>query len=73
MSEIDEGGPIHPNKGMTGIQGITRRDHCADQIAASMSADWISETPKKEIDEVCRAIATLSYKLADALITQSKQ
>lgn len=78
MSEPDDGGPVYPNPKPTSSvvsssTGITRRDQCADRIAASVASDWLGETKLSEVDKACQKISALAYKLTDALIAEGRK
>ena len=78
MSEIDAGGFVYPivlevESGDSIVtHGITRRNECADKIAASIASGLAMDKVYDE-DLVIQWLARISYKLADAMILESKK
>ncbi len=101
MSKIDNGGYVHANKSRELIRGnakgnteygdvveggITRRDECADRIAAELSgavriAGMLAANkgiPSETFDKLMEnskstSIARSAYELADALIAEGRK
>ena len=87
MSKIDDGGPVYPQVEDNGsfddnnkwihklgpaVGGITRRNECADRIAASVASDLVMFDEEIE-DSVIKWLARISYKLSDALIAEGRK
>ena len=80
MSEtkIDTGGLAHPQEhSLYGCykdqNGITRRDECADRIAASIAGERAANKTKLFNAEEVDLIVVFSYKLSDALIAEGRK
>lgn len=79
MSKTDTGGQVYPflefraDRPSQVVMGITRRDQCADRIAAEMAGDWFEGTHPTKVDEACEAMSELAYKLSDALIAEGRK
>lgn len=79
MKKFDDGGPVYPGYEITSGDGkggwtkvnehpgITRRNECADRIAAA----YVSNSTKDFLDD--DLIAKRSYQITDALIAYGKK
>ena len=78
MSKIYDGGQVYPivlevgNGDSIVTHGITRRDQCADRIAASIVSDFAMYDQEIE-DSVIQWVARISYKLSDAMIAEGRK
>ena len=79
MSKLDTGGPVYPQDVWDGNSvkltgGITRRDQCADRIAAAIISSgepwWLGGASSPAGRET---LQELSYQVADALIAEGRK
>lgn len=71
MSKQDTGGPAFPIPGYNQPEGMTLRDYFAAKAIHAMG-QAIAEAEVKDQDLAIKAIAVLSYQMADAMLEARK-